>query len=164
MRGRASAAAGAEIARVGTQVIAESPSERGGVRIFLVLTCVHCGELIESAGGVWFHPYRRFQGHHGDLPVLCDFGDRIGPTRAAPVAVTSRDRDFLHSAHVASDDESFFLEALWLEWQHANTNLGPGCCIACHVSEGGQHVLDCEHGARMVFGGSPSRQKFATRR
>lgn len=125
-----------------------------------MLTCVHCGEVIEYAAGVWFHPHRRFRSAH-ELPTLCDFGDRIGPTHAVPVAITPRDRDFLCSLHVASDDENFFLEALWFEWQHANTNLGPGYCASCHAPVGGQHALECTYRARMTFDASPSRQKCA---
>jgi hypothetical protein len=141
----------------------EFPGLHDGVRIAFVITCVHCGEPVECAAGVWFHPHRRFQGHHGALPVLCDLGDRIGPTRATPLALTPADRDFLHSVHVFSDDEGFLLEALWLEWQHANANRGPGRCFRCNAPEGGQHALDCERHAEMVFDVDRSRQKCSTR-
>jgi hypothetical protein len=77
-----------------------------------LLTCLHCGEPVDHLQGVWFHPYRRFAGHHGDLPTLCDFGDRVGPTHASPTTLTSSDRDFLWSIRVAADEENFLLETL----------------------------------------------------
>lgn len=135
-----------------------------GVKIISVLTCLHCGEPIESSGGVWFHPYRRFQGSQGGLPTLCDFGDRIGPSHAAPLAVTPSDRDFLRSVHVSPDEESFLLEALWLEWRHANTHRRPRCCPACHAPEGGQHAMNCERRAPMVFGEARLRPRCSAHR
>ncbi len=96
------------------------------------------------------------------MPTLCDFGDRIGPTHAAPIAVTPADRDFLYSVRVAADDESFLLEALWLDWQQANVQRGVPCAI-CHALDGGQHALECEHRARMIFSVNRSHQNCTTR-
>lgn len=116
-----------------------------------MLTCAHCGEPIDQSNGVWFHPYRRFRCANGDLPTLCDFGDRVGPTQAAPVAVTAADKDFLQSIHVPADEEAFLLEALWIEWQQANVHSGITACHDCGTPAGGQHSLDCRQRARMSF-------------
>lgn len=116
-----------------------------------MLTCVHCGEPIEHAEGVWYHPHRRFRGHSGELPVLCDFGERVGPTRATPVAITLADKEFLYSMHVAADAEDFLLEALWVEWERANVRQGISACPGCGAAPGGQHALECRLHAPMTF-------------
>lgn len=117
----------------------------------LMLTCAHCGEPIEHAEGVWYHPHRRFRGHGESLPELCDFGGRVGPTRATPVAVTPADKDFLYSIRVAADEENFLLEALWADWQHANANLRGSSCSDCGAAPGEQHAFDCGRHAPMTF-------------
>jgi hypothetical protein len=122
---------------------------------------VHCGEPIERAQGVWYHPHRRFRGDGGSLPVLCDFGDRIGPTHATPIALTPNDKDFLHTLHVSTDDENFLLEALWSEWQHANAHQGPSACADCGAAAYEQHALDCEQRASMTFDRVVPHQKHA---
>ncbi|MGH9688377.1 MAG: hypothetical protein ACRD5K_14935 [Candidatus Acidiferrales bacterium] len=119
-----------------------------------VLTCAHCGEPIDQANGVWFHPRRRFQGQGGSLPTMCDFGDRVGPSRATPMALSPTDKDYLYSIHVSIDEESFLLEALWLDWQQANRHRGDVPCADCGAADGGQHSLDCERHAQMKFNGS----------
>lgn len=120
-------------------------------KIKTVLTCVHCGEPIDHVHGVWFHPYRRFRGERGALPTLCDFGERVGPTRATPVVLTPADKEFLCSIHVATDEENFLLEALWLDWQHANFHSCLSPCARCGASLYGQHALDCKRRAAMIF-------------
>lgn len=126
-----------------------------------MLTCVHCGQPIEHANGVWYHPHRRFRCATGSLPTLCDFGDRLGPTHAAPAAVTSADKDFLCSIHVASDDENFMLEALWLDWKQANVQRGHSLCADCGAAPGGQHSLECSNRAVMTFEYGALRSKHA---
>jgi hypothetical protein len=128
-----------------------------------MLSCVHCDEPIERAQGVWYHPHRRFRGNGGTLPVLCDFGDRLGPTHATPIALTPNDKDFLHSLHVSTDDESFVLEALWSEWQHTNVHQGPSACADCGAAPRGQHSLSCERRAPMIFEVGSRHQKHVIR-
>ncbi|MDE3169876.1 MAG: hypothetical protein KGL75_07025 [Acidobacteriota bacterium] len=123
----------------------------------LMLTCAHCGEPIEHAEGVWYHPHRRFRGHGGSLPELCDFGGRVGPTRATPVAVTPSDKDFLYSIRVAADEENFLLEALWTDWQHANAHHGILSCAGCGARSGEQHSFDCGRHAPVTFDRIPER-------
>lgn len=128
-----------------------APGHHHSSRIDFVLTCAHCGEPIDQAHGVWFHPYRRFRSASSSLPILCDFGDRVGPTHATPVAVSAADKNFLHSIHVPVDQEDFLLEALWVEWQHANVHRGITACRDCGAPPGGQHSLECGQRARMIF-------------
>jgi hypothetical protein len=129
-----------------------------------MLTCAHCGEAVERADGVWYHPHRRFQGHNGGLPTLCDFGGRLGPTHATPVAVTPADKDFLSSIHVAVDDENFLLQALWLDWENANIHHGDWPCFECGAAPGEQHALECTHHAAMMFDGAAVRHNHHLRR
>jgi hypothetical protein len=138
-----------------------------------MMTCAHCGEPIAQTEGVWYHPHRRFRAQAGPthqsgllgappaLPTLCDFGARLGPTHATPVAVTPADKDFLCSIHVAADDENFLLEALWLEWQHANIHRGVSPCADCGAAPDSQHSLECQHHARMNFDGNLLRHRHA---
>ena len=128
-----------------------------------VLTCAHCGEPIDHADGMWFHPYRRFRSESGNLPTLCDYGDRVGPTHASPMAVTPADKDLLSSMHVAADEESFLLEALWLDWRQANRHRGTSACGDCGATPGGQHSISCNRRAPMSFDGSVLHHKHATR-
>lgn len=89
---------------------------------------------------------------------MCDFGDRVGPTRATPMALSPADKDYLYSIHVTIDEESFMLEALWLDWQHANAHHGHRLCADCGAAEGGQHLLDCARHAHMKFNGKVEQQ------
>lgn len=126
-----------------------------------MLTCLHCSEPVDHLQGVWFHPHRRFRGDHGGLPTLCDFGGRVGPTHATPITFTPSDRDFLCSIHVAADEENFLLEALWLDWRHANLHRDLSPCAGCGAKMYGQHTLDCKRGAPMTFDDSVLHRKCA---
>ncbi len=128
-----------------------------------MLTCLHCGEPLDHAEGVWFHPHRRFRGANGVLPTLCDFGDRLGPTHATPTALTPADRDFLYSIRVATDEESFLLEALWLDWQNANVHRGVSPCVCCGAAVNAHHALNCERRAPMTFDDVLLHRKHALR-
>ncbi|MGH9448275.1 MAG: hypothetical protein ACRD4R_00520 [Candidatus Acidiferrales bacterium] len=118
-----------------------------------MFTCLHCGEPIDHAQGVWFHPRRRFRGCGETLPTLCDFGYQLGPTHATPIALTPRDKDFLYSIHVAIDEESFLLEALWLDWRNMNIQRGATACAECGAAVNGQHSMSCKRRALMAFDG-----------
>ncbi len=70
------------------------------------------------------------------------------------MALSPADKEYLYSIQVTNDEESFLLEALWLEWQHANAHHGGRPCADCGAADGAQHSLDCERHAQMKFNGS----------
>jgi hypothetical protein len=65
--------------------------------------------------------------------------------------LTNADLDFLRSVGIVADAENFRLETLWLNWQRENLHRNFSPCRDCGAKTYEQHVLDCKHGAAMVF-------------